>query len=127
MTALAIQKNLDGTASNLKLKEIFAIEPKAKALFDLCVCHGLASPLDDPTVNFNKSILPKIKNLVGWDAQNPVLSAPETFETLHKACFDAANCWIYWRNIKDKKWGWAAFKKKFGKAPNFSGMGPFGR
>lgn len=120
MTALPIQKNFDGQGVNLKLDDIFAIEPRCKALFNQCVVVGLTKPLDDNEPEFMKSIKPRLVKLVGNEAEKEVLSASDTYELFYKACLEAVNCWDYYRPIKDKRWGYGAFKKKFGVAPRFN-------
>jgi hypothetical protein len=125
MTALPIQKNLDGSVPTLKLKDIFTIEPKVKTIFAQCVELGLSKPLDDNTMAFQKTIKPRLAKLVGWDAEKDVLSASETYDTVHQACLEAINCWMFYRRFKNPKQAWAAFKSKFGRPPLFKGVSPF--
>lgn len=118
--ALAIQKNLDGSYPGLTLKDIFAFEPAAKALFSKAVLFGFTRPLPHEHLKFMSSIKPDVERLVGWSARNPALSSADTYETLYKACDEAADCWNYWWNIRYQRWGWSHFKKKFGVPPRFN-------
>ncbi|MDD2998326.1 MAG: hypothetical protein PHV05_04635 [Candidatus Riflebacteria bacterium] len=120
MTALLIQKNFDGQGVDLKLNDIFVIEPKCKMLFNQCVAIGLDKPLKNNDGEFMRIIKPRLVKLVGYDAEKEVLSASDTYELYYKACLEAVNCWDYYRPIKDKRWGYGAFKKKFGVAPRFN-------
>ncbi len=121
MTLPAIQKNLDGSYPGLSLQDIFAFEPAAKALFSKAVCIGLQYPLADNTEKFMRQIKPEVTRLTGWEAKNPALSSADTYEAFYKACLEAANCWDFYRPIRDKRWGYSAFKKKFGMPPRFNG------
>jgi hypothetical protein len=126
MTALPIQKNLDGSAPCLKLKEIFAVEPKIKTIFIECVALGLSKPLEDNEKEILKKIKPRLVKLVGWEAEKGVLSAPETYDTTYRACLEAVNCWTFYNRFKSKKQAWGAFKSKFFAAPIFKGLDAFG-
>lgn len=117
---VAIQKNLDGSFPGLKLKEIFEIEPAAKALFNKCVAWGLENPLEDAAKFLEREIKPTLLKLAGWNARKEELSATETFETLAKALHEAANCWMYYNRIRKNSWAYSAFKAKFGAAPRFN-------
>lgn len=126
MTALPVQKNLDGSAPCLRLKEIFAIEPKTKTIFTECVALGLSKPLEDNEGEFLKKIKPRLVKLVGWEAEKEVLSASETYEAVYRACLEAVNCWDFYRKFKNKKQAWGTFKAKFYTAPIFKGIDAFG-
>lgn len=126
MTALPIQKNLDGSYPKLKLKEIFAHEPKCRSLFSECVAIGLSRPLEDNGKVFAQKIKPRLEKLVGWNAEKDVLSASGTYDTFHRACLEAIDCWMFYRRFKNKRRAWGAFKSKFGRPPLFENIGPWG-
>ena len=115
-----IQTNFDGQGVNLKLKDIFALDGRCKALFGQCVITGLMQPLKDNESEFLRKFKPRIQTLVGFSADKRILSAPETYETFYKACLEAVNCWDYYRPIRDRQWAYGAFKKKFGTPPRFN-------
>ena len=121
MTALAVQKNLDGTYSGLSLKQIFAFSPAAKALFNKAVMFGFSKPLPNEIDKFMTDIKPQLSQLVGWEAQEPALSSAETYDTFHRACEEAADCWHFYLKNRHQRWAWAAFKTKFGVPPRFDG------
>jgi hypothetical protein len=116
---VAIQRNLDGSFPGLDLKQIFAIEPAAKILFAKCVAYGIENPLKDAARFFERNIKPAMQRLVGWESQKPELSAPETYEVLHRALHDAANCFVFYNKHRNTKWIHRAFKDKYGILPRF--------
>lgn len=118
---LAIQKNLDGSYPGLTLKDIFAFSPAARALYSKAVMFGFSKPLPNQINEFMTRIKPEMQRLVGWDAQEPALSSAETYETFYRALEEAADCWHFYLKNRHQRWGWAAFKTKFGVAPRFDG------
>lgn len=118
---MPIQPNLDGTLPELSLKQIFEVEPKAKALYCECVTVGLKYPLRFNEDQFEKrGFRQKLEKIAGFDAEKPLLRTGEAYEKLYKACMDALDCWSFWKKVRNKKWGFSAFITKYYCKPYFN-------